>query len=499
MNLHRDEPRRLQYSFPAIVVKNDSDPGGCHKMILVPPRFHFGRSSAVLVLAVGALWHITTPLQADDWPQWLGPNRDGVWRETGIVEKFPASGPKVVWKRKIGEGYAGPAVAGGRVFITDRILPKGVRNPKNAFSRDAVKGTERVLCLDQATGKILWTHAYDCPYAISYSAGPRTTPAVDGERVYTLGAMGDLLCLDVKSGKVLWSKNFPREYHVPVPLWGFASHPLVDGNRLICLVGGVGSVAVAFDKITGKEVWRALSASEPGYAPPMIFDVEGQRQLIIWHPESVNGLDPETGKVFWSVPFVGRNGKKLNAGLSIPTPRFSGNRLFLTAFYEGSLMLQLNGSKTPKILWKGKGRSEQPEDTQTLHSIISTPYFDGKYIYGVCSYGELRCLAAAMGERLWKTYRATSGESMRWGNAFLVAHRDYFVLFNEKGDLILARLTPRGYEEMDRAHILNPTNTMAPPPGRRVIWSHPAFAGRRCFARNDEEIVCVSMSATGEK
>jgi outer membrane protein assembly factor BamB len=433
-------------------------------------------------------------VHADDWPQWLGPQRDGVWRESGIIEKFPEKGPRVRWRTPIGEGYSGPAVADGKVYITDRVLPQGIANPDNPFGRkQRVQGKERVLCLDEKTGKILWTHEYDCPYQVSYAAGPRTTPVVQGDRVWTLGTMGDLLCLDTRDGKVIWSKNFPKEYEVDVPMWGFAAHPLLDGDRLICLVGGMGSVAVAFHKDTGKEIWRALSAGEPGYAPPMIYDFAGKRQLIIWHPEAVNSLNPETGEVYWKVPF-GKMG--LKAGLAIPTPRLQGDLLFVTAFYDGPLMLKLDGNKPgASVLWRGNSRSEMPDKTDGLHSIMSTPFIKDGHIYGVCSYGELRCLKLDTGERVWSTRAPTSGgKEVRWANAFLVPQGDRVVLFNELGDLMLAQLSPMGYKEISRANILTPTNTMAPPKGRRVIWSHPAFANQSVYARNDREIVCVSLA-----
>jgi len=448
--------------------------------------------AGVLVVCIAALAGVAL---ADDWPQWLGPQRDGIWREKGVLDKFPAGGPKVVWSQKIGEGYTGPAVADGKVYVMDRIRPAGEKNPANPFGRSRVRGTERVLCLDEATGKVLWHYDYDCPYEVSYPGGPRATPVVAGNRVYTLGTMGDLLCLGVNDGKVIWSRNFPKEYNPQVPQWGWAGHPLLDGDRLICLVGGKGSVAVAFNKDTGKEAWRALSAREPGYAPPMIYEIGGTRQLIIWHPESVNGLDPVTGKLYWSYPFTSRAGQQLKAGLSVPTPRLDGNLLFLTAFYEGPLMLKLNGTERPTQLWRGKGRSEQADETDGLHSIMPSPFIKGGYIYGVCSYGELRCLKESTGERIWETHQATGGQSLRWANAFLVEQAGRFFLFNERGDLIIARLTSKGYEEISRANILTPTNTMAPPPGRKVIWSHPAFANRCCFARNDKEIVCVSLAA----
>jgi len=228
----------------------------------------------------------------------------------------------------------------------------------------------------------------------------------------------------------------------------------------------------------------------------MLYEIGGTPQLIVWHPQSVNSLNPKTGEVYWSQPFFAGKGKKgmLKAALAIPTPRLSGDKLFITAFYDGPLMLKLNGTKKPTILWKGEGRGEQSEQTTGLHSIMSTPVVKDGHIYGVCSYGELRCLNAQTGERLWSTHQYTSGKSLRWGNAFLVEQGDRFILFNEKGDLIIAKLTPKGHEEISRAHILDPTNNMAGPKGRLVIWSHPAFANGSVYARNDRELICVSMA-----
>lgn len=235
------------------------------------------RSVRTLVAAL-LLGVCLNSVRADDWPQWLGPKRDGVWRETGIIEKFPAQGPKVLWRYPIGEGYSGPAVAAGRVFITDRVLDKGTTVPTDPFAKDQlIEGRERIICLDEASGNLLWKYEYVCPYQISYAAGPRTTPAVSNDKVYCLGAMGDLVCLDVKTGSAIWKKKLADEYQMKVPLWGFAGHPLVDGDRLICLVGGAGSVVVAFNKDTGAEMWKALSAKEPGYAPPMIYEFGGKR------------------------------------------------------------------------------------------------------------------------------------------------------------------------------------------------------------------------------
>jgi outer membrane protein assembly factor BamB len=455
----------------------------------------------MLALAILVLSAASASVRADDWPQWLGPQRDGVWREKGILKKLPETGLKVRWRAPIGGGYAGPAVAGNRVYVMDRILPSGVENPANPFGRQAVNGSERILCLDDQNGAIVWKHEYDCRYRVSYPAGPRTTPVVSGGKVYTLGTMGDLFCLEAGTGKVLWGKNFPRDYKAPVPGWGFSASLLLDGDKLISLVGGEDSAVVAFHKDTGKELWRALADKEIGYCPPMIFEAGGMRQLIIWTPAAVNSLDPGTGKVYWSQRF------HINANLTIPTPRQSGDLLFVTAFYDGPMMLKLDADKPgAQVLWRGKGKGERPKLTDGLHSIMCTPFLKDGHIYGVCSYGELRCLKAETGERIWETLKATSGDIpeqfRRWSNAFLVAYEDRFFLFNENGDLMIARLTPKGYEEISRAHLIDPTNRMVAGQrknGASVVWSHPAFAHQSIYVRNDKEIVCVSLAAEDVK
>lgn len=436
-------------------------------------------------LAFFALVFASASLHADDWPQWLGPQRDAVWRESGILDTFPEGGAKVRWRTTIGAGYSGPAVAEGRVYLMDRQAGQGAAKPANAFARGHLPGTERVLCLNEADGKVLWVHEYDCPYTVSYASGPRVTPLVSEGKVYTLGAEGNLFCLEAATGKELWSRDFKKEFNVQTPTWGFSGHPLLEREMLICLAGGEGSVAVAFHKDTGKELWRALSAQEPGYAPPVIYEAGGERQLILWHPEALSSLNPTTGALNWTERVTARS------GLSVAMPRKLGDLLFVTSFYNGSLMMRLDEAKpTGTKLWQSKKASEK--DTDALHTIMSTPFLEGGYIYGVCSYGQLRCLKAETGERVWETFAATTdGKPVRWANAFLVKHEDRFFLFNEKGDLIIARLTPEGYRELGRAHLLEPTNT---DPNRAVVWSHPAYANRCIYARNDREIVCVSLA-----
>ena len=448
----------------------------------------FGSGVAVVVLAI-VLSVSSAAVRGDDWPQWMGPARDGVWRETGIVKAIPPAGLPVKWRTEVKGGYSGPAVADGRVYLMDYERREGaVANAPN--DRNSLAGRERVLCLDAATGRVIWKHDYECPYAISYASGPRCTPTVADGKVYTLGAEGNLFCLDATTGRVIWSKDFKKDYAAPTPLWGFCGHPLVDGNRLVCLVGGAGSVAVAFDKDTGRELWRALSASESGYCPPSIIESAGMRQLVIWDADNLNALDPATGTVLWSQPLKPAYGMSIMAPQVAATPR--GQVLFASGIGRVGALYTLAADKPgASVAWRGDPKS-------AVYCANSTPFIAGDTLYGCdCETGFLTAVDLATGQRLWETGEPTLGNRRgRHGTAFLVrqgnaAGDDRTWLFSETGDLILARLTPAAYEELGRAHLVAPTNECF---GREVVWSHPAFAGRCIFVRNDRELICVSLA-----
>jgi outer membrane protein assembly factor BamB len=437
---------------------------------------------ASLLLATGS--------RADDWPEWLGPNRDGVWRETGLVDKFPKGGPKVRWRKPVGGGYSGPSVAAGCVYVMDRQPVMGADGKPQRPTRAGLPGTERTLCLDAKDGKLLWKDEYPCLYKFSYRSGPRTTPLVRNGRVYTLGAVGDLRCLDARTGKPYWTKELTKAYKADVPVWGWAAHPFLEGDLLYCLVGGEQSAVVAFHKDTGKEVWRALTTNEVGYSPPMIYEAGGKRQLVVWLSDSINSLDPATGKVYWSMKYPVK-GELAQATVNIATSRRMDDLLFFTNVFYGPLMLKLAAEKPAvSVLWQDK--TTNPRRAVGLHSLIPTPVLKEGHIYGVSAEGELLCCRADNGDILWETLAATGGKKTDCGTAFLVPQGDRFVLFNDQGDLILAQLSPKGYKELDRAHILEPCPN---PRGRDVVWSYPAFAERCVFARNDKEIICVSLAA----
>ena len=313
-----------------------------------------GVRAFTVMFGLGA-W-LTGSVQGTDWPQWRGPQSEGIWREEGILAKFPSNGPVVKWRAPIGHGYAGPSVANGCVYVMDRVTT----DPSNAC--------ERVLCLDADKGSIRWQHAYPCRYnSVGYDIGPRVTPAVAGEKVYTLGVMGDLLCLDAARGNVVWQKNLPLEYQVKVPPWGYATQLLVDGPRLYCIVGGTNHAVVALDKDTGKELWRALSSHEPGYSAPILRTINGVRQLIVLHADGLAGLKPETGEVLWSVVYPSK------MGMAICTPAVCGDRVCVSGQWDGTAMFQiLPGLKEPALLWHANtgATPEKPFKTEGMNTVI---------------------------------------------------------------------------------------------------------------------------------
>lgn len=441
-----------------------------------------------ILLAVGH-----PAIHADDWPQWFGPQRDGVWRETNIIHSFDPQGPPVKWRSSIRPSYVGPAVADGRLYLLDRqVNPQTKRVPGERPS-PLISGTERVLCLDSANGQLLWERSYDCPYAIAYPSGPRATPVVCDGRVYSLGAMGDLQASDASTGTRLWSRKLPAEFATEPPVWGYAAHPLLDGDRLIVPVGGTNSAIVAFHKDTGAVVWQALTVPEIGYAPPVIHEIDGKRQLIFWHPDAVNGLQPETGELLWSHPYP-VDGRAQRPEVTIAMPRISGRQLFLTSFYQGALLLRLpEPGGEASVIWNRRS-TRQSEVTQGLATVMSTPFIRNGRIYGICAFGELRCLALSNGEREWESREVFGDGGGFFATAFMIEQAGRTWIWTDQGELLLAGLKPDGIEVVSRAKVLEPIEHTR---GRDVLWCHPAFAERSIFVHNGRELVCLDVAGRG--
>jgi len=426
-----------------------------------------------LLCASLALFLISNTTNADDWAQWRGAGRDGVWKEDRIIERFTEKQLEPRWRYKIGAGYSGPTVADGRVFVTDRVA-----EPKEL---------ERVHCIDSRSGIKIWSYEYEAPYAIGYAAGPRASVTVDDGRAYSLGAMGHLHCFDAGTGTLLWKHDLNKKYKIRMPIWGIAAAPLVVGDLLIVQVGGSdGACIVAFHKKDGDEQWRALG-DKASYSAPILIEQAGQPVVVCWTGENVVGLDPQRGTVHWRHPFT-----PTQMVINIATPVLHGDFLFVTCFYDGSLMLRLSqDSLSVEKVWRRIGPNEQ--NTDSLHSIISTPVMQGDYIYGVDSYGELRCLDAATGDRVWENQSATPRN--RWSNIHMVKHEDKVWMFNERGELIISKLSPQGFQEISRAKLIEPTLEQLRRHDQGVTWAHPAYADRHVFARSDKELICVSLEA----
>ncbi len=431
-----------------------------------------------LRMAVGlAIATLSTTAMADDWNQWLGANRDGTWDESGIIEAIPKEGLKVVWRKPVANGFSGPAVAGERVFVTDYVVKDGDAT-FDAGKRSQLSGTERFHCLDRKTGDLIWQKSYDRQYSISYANGPRATPTIDGDRVYLLGAEGNLYCLDVSDGKEVWSRDLKKDYRLKeAPMWGFAAHPLVSGELLYCMVGGEGSIAVAFNKNTGEEVWRSLSSKDAGYCPPTMITAGGTEQLLIFHPTALCSVNPKTGKEYWSTEL------RPAYDMSIIAPVKHGDYLLATALSGSTLLLKLDSDK-PAVaeVWRGNG--VQPDHNPPM-------VFEG-HIYGVDVKGHLRCIELVSGERVWEN-RVTcpGGRPAASTTGFIVRNGDRWFIVTEWGELIMAKMSPEGFEEMGRAQLVEPTATNW---GRKIVWSHPAFSQKCIFVRNDKEIVCYSLA-----
>lgn len=424
----------------------------------------------LLILGFGLWGSSALSILAADWPQWHGPSRDGVWHDSDIIESFPDKQLEILWEVPISSGYSSPTVAAGLVYLFDLIT-----EPNEM---------ERIHCFEETTGKPVWQFKYKCIYkGIGYKAGPRAAILIHDGLSYSLGAMGDLHCLDAKTGKVTWQKDLNALYQIEMPKWGIAAAPIIYKQLVIVQACGKDACFVAFDRKTGKEVWRALS-DRAGYSAPIMIKQAGRDVMVLWTGDQVAGLNPEDGKLFWTYPFISKR-----TVLNPASPVFKNNYLFFTAFYQGALLLKVDPNKMAvEKVWRRKGPNEN--NTDSLHSIISTPLIKGDAIYGVDSYGELRCLDLLTGDRIWENLDMVP--KTRWGTIHFVTHNDKVWMFNERGELIITTLSRKGVNEISRTQLIQPTRVQL---NKRdgVCWSHPAYANGHVFARNDEKLVAARL------
>ncbi|MCH2180898.1 MAG: PQQ-binding-like beta-propeller repeat protein, partial [Mariniblastus sp.] len=382
---------------------------------------------------------VSTSDSQEDWPHWMGERHDGIWRESGMIDSFPDQGPSILWRSEVGAGYGGPAIVGQEIYLMDRIKDAGKGGAVENDIRKAgeIAGSERVLCIDMESGQTKWAYQYDCPYNIAYPTGPRCTPTVAENYVYTLGAMGDLICLDRQRGTVVWQKDLMAEYGAKPPLWGFSSHPVVDGDQLIVPVGGEGTAIVSFNRKTGQEKWRALTTVDVAYAPVRIMERDGQRQLIFWHGEGIDSLNPETGKHYWNVKFPEEKNPSIT---SIATPRIVGNRVFISEYYKGSLLLEVS-SNPPAVKELWRSYQTDPRNETALNSMMATPVIKDGLVYGVGynrkGEGVFRCLELETGKMKWARDDWMSDEPLMFATAFIVENDDKYFMFNDNGELMI--------------------------------------------------------------
>lgn len=406
-----------------------------------------------------------TTAWAADWPQFRGPRRDGTWEEDGVLEKFPERGLNIEWRRPVGGGFASPVAAGGRVFVLDVDLVKPAAR-------------ERLHCFEEKTGNELWVFGYEENYAEwtyvpERGSGPTATPIVEGDRIYALGAYGFLHCLDVKTGKVVWERNLGKEFQILE--MSCRPSPLIEGDLLIVFTGAKpGASVMALEKATGKTVWKAMDDIVSN-SSPIVISAGGTKQLIVWSAQALSSLNLANGDVFW------REAMTTSGNDSAATPVFAGGQLLVSG-----LMLKVAGDPPmDTILWP-----TNMAPTKRVLSNTSTPVRKGDYIYTAKGLGDLVCLEASTGREVWSTNSITAQKN--GGSIQIFPQGSGYFLFTDEGNLIRAELSPAGYREISRAHLIDPT---WPFNERKFVYAPPAFADRHVFARSEAEVVCASLES----
>ena len=387
---------------------------------------------------------------AADWPRLLGPNVDGTARDTDLADRWAQNGPIVLWKTKLGEGWSGPAIASNRVIAFHRIN-----------DRDTIE------CLDALNGARLWQTGYKTSYRddFGFDEGPRATPTIDGPRVFTMGANGELNCWSFASGTNLWSVDIRKQFGSGKGFFGIACSPLIEGKALIVNVGGNGgSGIVAFEKTSGKILWKATEQGA-SYASPVAASADGQRLVLVLARSALVALQPDSGKVFWEFPFRPR----IEASVSAATPLVIGDNVFISASYgAGAAMLRLRAEK-PEVIWSG-------DDILSNH--YATSVYHGGFLYGFDGRQEqrcnLRCVDAKTGAVRWS--------EDHFGAGTLLVAGDKLLILSERGELILARATAEKFSPLARAQILGSD-----------CRAYPALANGRFYGRDKAMLVCVDL------
>lgn len=406
------------------------------------------RFFSMLFLAISAVASVAAD---PEWPQWHGPNRDQVWPNRNLPAVLPKA-PTPKWSKPIGGGFGGVAISGGQVFVMDR----------QASPREI----ERIVCMGLDSGERKWVREYPVSYTgLDYGNGPRSTPTVHDGKVYALGAVGHLHCLDARTGEIIWQHDCVKEFSAKFPTWGLACSPLIDGDRVLVQVGAKDGCLMAFDRNNGRVKWKCLQ-DRPGYASPVRLDIGKTKLIVMWTAENINGIDAETGKVLWSMPF------SVTYDVAISDPVFQDGMLFCGQYWEGSLALRFDANGlNPSKAW----------ESRKLRLLMSTPLVRGGHAYCLERDNGLTCIELKTGKIKWNGFKVSYDR--RNPHAALVWTGDgRALILNEKGELIQAKLSPEKYEEVGRSKIFSGS------------WAHPAFARGCIVVRDDKKIECFQLS-----
>lgn len=386
-----------------------------------------------------------------DWPQWRGRNRDGISEEGGWPAAWPAQGPKVLWKRSVGTGYAAVSVVGSRIFT----MGNDGRN-------------DIVWCLDAATGAEVWNYSYPCRGGGSGWPGARIQPLIDGNRLYTLSLKGHIHCLDAETGRVIWSQDAARELNAKGGRHGFSCHPLIEGDRIIFELGARGGSIVAFNKANGRVIWQA-GGDACGHSSPVLFGDGDSRCVLIWTGAGLIGMDLRDGRTLWRFP------SRIKHNCNIATPVVSGDRVFISSVYydRGSALLRFSRGK-PVVLWHSKAMQNHTGTCVLWRDHLYG--FDGWVDAKKGGKGVLKCVNFKTGQVRW----AKKG----LGTGSLVLAGGRLVILSGRGELIVAQASTEGFRELARAKVLD---------GR--CWTMPVLSRGRIYCRNYEgDLICLDLN-----
>ncbi len=401
-------------------------------------------------LWLAVLLLLPTAALCTDWPQLLGPNRDGVYPGDDLAATFPEGGPHVVWEKDIGAGFSSPVVANGRLILFHRL-----------------NGKEVVEALDAASGKPIWKFEYATTYRddFGFDEGPRASPVVAGGQVYTFGAEGVLHCLQFAGGTKIWSLDANRKFGVEKGFFGSASSPVVEGSRIFLNLGGSdGAGIIALDKDTGRLLWKATD-DDASYSSPIVATLGGKPHLLAFTRAGLVGADPASGEIYFQLPWRSRSRASVNAA----TPLVVGDLIFLSASYgTGAVVLRVKGTELEKV-WSG-------DDNLTNHYSTSV-YYDGN-LYGYHGRQEFGQSFRAIDLHTGKVHWSEDG----FGAGTVTRAGDRLLLMRESGELVMIRATPERFDVVSRAQIL---------PG--VVRAYPALANGLLYVRNTNKLVCVSL------